>query len=201
MIPNTIIYSIASILLLLTLYFSSKEDIRYHRISKKYVLICIIIVYIYNILVPGDIEKLLSLLFTFGLFSMITVLSRGGFGFGDTIILGMLGWFIGDMIMLSYFFIVLGFCMLILESYFVYKNRNNGNGWRGLFPKNKMIQVKDLRPGMILHNDYFMKGLTEKEIEDIRKTCDTTICIKQAYPFIPVIFISFLLYVFVSLNI
>lgn len=201
MIQNMLAYSIASILLLLTLYFSSKEDIKYHRISKKYVLITIIIVYAYNMCVMGSIEKLLSFIFTFGFFSLITVLSRGGFGFGDTIILGMIGWFIGDLILLSYFFLVLGFVMLMLESYFIYTNRGNGNGWKGLFPKNKMVQVKDLRPGMILHNDYFMKGLTEKEIEDIRKTCDTTICIKHAYPFIPVIFTSFLLYVFVSINI
>ncbi len=42
-----------------------------------------------------------------------------------------------------------------------------------------------------------MKGLTEKEIKDIQSHNDedTTICVKQAYPFIPVIFLSFLVYV------
>lgn len=192
----TLAFFISAVALLLTLFFSSKEDIKYHRISKKYVIICFIIVIIYNNIVGASVEKTIAFSLTLGLFSAFTFLSRGGFGFGDSLLLGSLGWFIGNLLYLQYFFVVLGFCMLILGAYFIIKNhKQNGKGFKNIFIKNTLVHVNDLKPGMILANDYFMKGLTEKEIEELKKTCDTTIPIKQAYPFIPVIFLAFLLYV------
>lgn len=191
-------FAIASILLLLTLYFSSVEDIKYHRISKKYVIICFLIVMIYNNLHGSSVEATISFLMTLGIFSAITFLSRGGFGFGDTIILGALGWYIGSLIHLQYFYITLAFSMLILGGYFVLKNYKNNHKKLNMFLNNKeFVKTSNLKPGMILCDDYFMKGLTEKEIEEIQKNndSDVAICIKQAYPFIPVIFLSFLIYV------
>lgn len=191
-------FAIASILLLLTLYFSSVEDMKYHRISKKYVLACFLIVIFYNNYVGGSVEATVSFLLTLGLFSGITFLSKGGFGFGDTIIIAALGWFIGDMIHLQYFYLTLGFSALILGGYFVIINHKNNHKGASLFLNDKQfIKVSKLKPGMILCKDYFMKGLTEKDIEEIQKNneSDNAICIKQAYPFIPVIFMSFLIYV------
>lgn len=191
-------FAIASILLLLTLYFSSVEDMKYHRISKKYVLACFLIVIFYNNYIGGSVEATISFLLTLGLFSAITFFSKGGFGFGDTIILAALGWYIGNLIHLQYFFITLSFSMLILGCYFVLKNYKQDHKGISLFLNNKQfVKVGKLKPGMILCEDYFMKGLTEKDIEEIQNhnDADIGICVKQAYPFIPVIFLSFLVYV------
>ncbi len=194
----TLAFAVASLVLLITLFFSSMEDMKYHRISKKYVLICFVTVIFYNNYIGGSVEATISFLLTLGLFSAITFFSKGGFGFGDTIILGALGWYIGSLIHLQYFFITLSFSMLILGGYFVIKNYKSNHKGFSLFLNNKeFVQVKKLKPGMILCEDYFMKGLTEKEIKELqdKNDADVTICIKQAYPFIPVIFLSFLVYV------
>jgi len=191
-------FAVASVLLLLTLYFSSVEDMKYHRISKKYVIAVFLIVMIYNNIAGSSVEATVSFLMTLGIFGAITALSRGGFGFGDTIVLGALGWYIGSLIHLQYFFLTLAFSMLILGGYFVVKNhKNNHKKWNLFFNNKEFVKVKNLKVGMILCEDYFMKGLTEKEIEDLQKKNDPDngICVKQAYPFIPVIFLSFLVYV------
>lgn len=203
MIANSILFYVSSILLLLTLFFSSMEDFRYHRISKKYVLICLIVVMVYNNLIGGSVEATICLILTLGLFSAFTFFSKGGFGFGDTLILASLGWYIGNLLYLQYFFVIIGFAMLILGSYFVVINhKQNHKGWKKIFNNIINVKVSDLKPGMILENDYFMKGLTEKEIIDLQKRTDINIFIriKQAYPFIPVIFISFLCYVVIYVN-
>ena len=191
----SLFYSVCAIALLLVLFFSSKEDIRYHRISKKYVILCFIIVLTYNNIIGGTIEATISFIFTLGLFSAFTFLSRGGFGFGDSLILGAIGWFIGNLRYLQYYFIVLGFCMLLLSAYFIIKNhKQNGKGLKNFFIKTTLVNINELKPGMILADDYFMKGVTEKEIDELKKKNITTVMVKQAYPFIPVIFLSFLIY-------
>jgi Flp pilus assembly protein protease CpaA len=197
---ETIAYFISIIALLLTLYFSSQEDLKYHRISKKYVMLCFIIVICYNTVVGGSVEKTISFVITLGIFCGLTFISKGMFGFGDALILGALGWFIGDLIYLEYFFIVLVFCMLIIGSYFVIINhKQNHKGWMKIFNNTMFVSINDLKPGMVLADDYFMKGLTEQEIDDMRKTETNPILVKQTYPFIPVIFVAFLCYVVVVL--
>jgi len=194
----SITYSVCAIALLIVLFFSSKEDMKYHRISKKYVILTFLIVIVYTAIIGNSIEGTICFMLSLGLFSAFTFCSRGGFGFGDTLLIASLGWFIGDLIHLQYFYVTMGFCMLIIGSYFVLKNRKlNGKGWKNIFVKSILVPINEIKPGMILANDYFMKGLTEKEIEELKKRCDTSIMIKQAYPFIPVIFLSFLLYVIV----
>jgi Flp pilus assembly protein protease CpaA len=195
-----LVFSITSILLILILYFSSKEDWKYHRISKKYVLIILLTVMFYNNFAGSTIEATICFLLTLGIFSAITFASRGGFGFGDTMILGAIGWFIGNLKHLQYYFLILVFCMLILGGYFVMINRKqNHKGWKLFFNNRILVPVDKLKVGMILYDDYFMKGLTENEITEWQKKDNgsTTLCIKQAYPFIPVIFISFLIYVII----
>ena len=203
MMDNPIVFYPTSILLLITLLFSSMEDFKYHRISKKYVLICLIIVMVYNNVIGSTVEATICLILTLGLFSTFTFLSKGGFGFGDTLILASLGWYIGNLIHLEYFFMILGFSMLILGAYFVIINhKQNHKGWKKIFNNIMNVKVEDLKPGMILATDYFMKGLTEKEIEQTKQNhpLGYIIKIKQAYPFIPVIFVSFLCYVIVYVN-
>jgi Flp pilus assembly protein protease CpaA len=194
-------FAVASLLLIVTLFFSSREDWKYHRISKKYVLIVLLTVMVYNNVAGSTIEATVCFLLTLGIFSAITFASRGGFGFGDTMILGALGWFIGNLKHLQYYFLILVFYMLLLGGYFVTINyKQNHKGWKLFFNNKIFVPVEKLKPGMILCDDYFMKGLTENEIKEWqRKSNGDTLCIKQAYPFIPVIFVSFLIYVAVVL--
>ena len=196
-------FGIASSLLVVVLALSSREDFRYHRISKKYVLATFFIVIFYNNIVGGSVEATICFLLTLTVFSIITFASKGGFGFGDTLILSAIGWFIGDLIYLQYFFILLVFSMLIFGAYFTIKNRQEKTKIVTTFFKNtSFVNVMDLKAGMTLSNDYFMKGLTEKEIEEYQKLNDDDkmVGIKKAYPFIPVIFLSFLVLVFLILN-
>jgi len=158
-------------------------------------MLCFIIVIIYNTIVGGTPEKTIAFIISLGIFSGLTFASKGMFGFGDALILGALGWFIGDLIHLEYFFITLVFCMLIIGSYFVVINhKQNHRGWKKLFNNTMFVSIDDLKPGMVLADDYFMKGLTEQEIEDMKKTETNPILVKQTYPFIPVIFVAFLCY-------
>ena len=63
----------------------------------------------------------------------------------------------------------------------------------------KMIPINQVKPGMILAKDYFMKGLNEEEIEKLKDEGHVYLDIKQAYPYIPVILFTFIVYVFASL--
>ena len=197
---NLIVYLICTLAIIITLFFSSKEDLRYHRISKKYVIIVFIVVLVYNTITGGTVEKTLSFMTTLTIFGCISLISRGQFGIGDTLILGAIGWFIGDMTHLQYYYITLSFCMLILGAYFVIINyKQNGRQLRNIFKINTIVDVENLEPGMVLANDYFMKGLKENDIEKIKKQNIDEVAIKQTYPFIPVIFVSFLIYVIIAL--
>ena len=188
--------------ILLTLYFSSKEDLKYHRISKKYVIIIFIIVLIYNTIDGPSVDKTFAFMLTVGVFGALSLISRGQFGIGDTLILGALGWFIGNMDHLRYYFIVLVFCILILGTYFVLINyKKNGKKIKKMFKITSTIPITEVEPGMVLADDYFMKGLKEEEIEDLKNKGITKLTVKQTYPFIPVIFISFLLYVIIIVSI
>ncbi len=195
---NLIIYFICILIILVTLFFSSKEDLKYHRISKKYVIIVFMVVLFYNTITGGSVEKTIAFLTTLIIFGGLSIVSRGRFGIGDALILGGLGWFIGDMIHLQYFYITLSFCMLVLGAYFVILNyKQNGKQLKNVFKINSVIPTDNLEPGMVLADDYFMKGLLENEVEKIKKQGKKFIAVKQTYPFIPVIFVSFLLYVII----
>jgi hypothetical protein len=76
------------------------------------------------------------------------------------------------------------FCIL-------YYGRHQGflNAIKG-FKKN--ISIENVRPGMVLASDNFMHGLTQQDIDQMRHAGHVTINIKQPFPFIPVIFIAFM---------
>jgi len=187
-----------NIALVFTLYYASKEDMKYHRITKKYVSIIFIIVLVYTFLsTQYAIERTFSFLITLCLFTFITFASKGGFGFGDTLILSALALYIGSLMYLRYFFLILVFTMLVWGAYHILKNRKNKKiNLKEFFKTTQIVHINNVTPGMILSDDYFMKGLTEKEIKSLKDKGHTTLIVKQAYPFIPVILITFLIYVF-----
>lgn len=200
---ESLLYAIFNILLLIPLYFASKEDMKYHRIDKKYVQIVFILVFIFTLITREyAVERTFSFLITLGIFSALTIFSKGGFGFGDTLILGALGWYIGSLEHLRYFFIIL-VCVIIFWGIYQIKTTNNEvwdkPGIKKYFEMKKMIPIDKVKPGMILSDDYFMKGLKEDEIAELKEEGLVYLDIKQAYPFIPVIFIAFLLFLFAKM--
>ena len=171
------------------LYEASLKDMKYHTIEKNHVLAIMISVMIYVFVVGTSVFATVSFLITLILFGAITLFTRGGFGFGDTIVLAFLGWFIGNPIHLQYFFFIL-VVITLLWTYYMMKNNNNKINIKG----KERVSVENLKPGMILANDYFMNGLTEKDIIRLREEGHDYLDIKHAYPFIPVIFISFIIF-------
>ena len=192
-----------NILLVFPLYFASKEDMKYHRIDKKYVIWILFTVFIYTLLSREyAVERTFSFLITLGLFSGITFFSHGGFGFGDTLILASLGWYIGSTLHLSYFYITLVVVMIFWGIYQIRttkKMNDEEKGYKKYFKMTKIIPIDKVVPGMIQAKDYFMKGLNEKEIQKLKDEGYVYLDIKQAYPFIPVIFITFLIHVFMRI--
>jgi len=197
-----------NILLVFPLYYASKEDMKYHRIDKKYVqwilgtvLIYVFILYFLRLNIY-PVERTFSFVITLGLFSGITFFSKGGFGFGDTLILAALGWYIGSTLHLSYFFIILVVVMIFWGIYQILTTEKINGEEKGIqkyFKMTKMMPIDQIKPGMILAKDYFMKGMNEQEIQDLKDKGQVYLDIKQAYPFIPVIFISFLIHICIGI--
>ena len=200
---EAILTLVFNLLIVIPLYFASKEDMKYHRIDKKYVVWILLTVLIYTLLTREYVvERTFSLLITLGLFGTITVFSKGGFGFGDTLILAAIGWYIGSLLHLRYFYIILVAVMIIWSIYQVRTTKHvegKGKGIKRYFEKTKTIPIDQVTPGMILAKDYFMKGLNEKEIKKLKKDGIVYLEIKQAYPYIPVILITFLIHVVVRI--
>ena len=185
-----------NILIIIPLYYASKEDLKYNRIDKKYVIMIFLIVMAYTMLsTEYAVERTFSFLITLGIFSAMTFFSRGAFGFGDTLILGALGWYIGSLIFLRDFYMILVFTMLVWGAYQIIKNRKNISGLKQHLKTIHVLPIDKVLPGMILASDYFMTGLTEKDIMELKKDGYVSLDIKLAYPFIPVIFIAFLIHI------
>jgi len=186
-------------LILIPLYFASIEDMKYHRIDKKYVIIILLIVLVYTLLTREYvIERTFSLLITLGLFSFLTFVSKGGFGFGDTLILTSLGWYIGSLtLLMNYYYMLVG-TTLVFGGYILYKTRKeNGKSFKDYFKIKETLPIDKVKPGMVLSDDYFMMGLNEDDIQDLKKQGKVYLEVKQAYPFIPIIAFSFLIFIFV----
>jgi hypothetical protein len=133
------------------------------------------------------------------MFSGVTILSRGMFGFGDGIIIAALALYIGKVHELGYYFIILAFTSLAWGFYCVIKSRlkeksPNKKTLLESLRQTDMIPIDKVVPGMILATDCFMEGLNEDDILKLKKKGLREIQIKYAYPFIPSILISFVVY-------
>jgi hypothetical protein len=54
------------------------------------------------------------------------------------------------------------------------------------------LPIDKVKPGMVLAEDGFMHGLTEKDIDDMKLKGETELIVKAPLPFIPVIFLAFI---------
>jgi Flp pilus assembly protein protease CpaA len=197
---NTLAQYVLTGILLSILIIASKEDMRYHRISKKYVMLILVFTLLYTLVYKTyGLERTAAFLIAFGMFGGMTLLSRGKFGFGDSIIISAIALYIGRVNQLGYFFIILAFVSIAWGAYCYLKTRHNSKTgdkktlWDS-FSSINTITIDKLVPGMILANDNFMQGLNEEEIMDLKKQGLKELQIKYAYPFIPVILMSFIVY-------
>lgn len=176
------------------LFYASIEDLRNRTIRSIWVVALYIIVSALS-LITGNIstQSTFVFLFTFILFMGIAVFSFGRFGIGDAMVLGALGWFYHDFASLQQFlFVMAGVCIPWAVFCILYYGRHQGflNAIKG-FKKN--ISINDVRPGMVLASDNFMHGLTQQDIDQLKHAGHITINVKQPFPFIPVIFIAFMI--------
>jgi Flp pilus assembly protein protease CpaA len=196
---NLIAQTILTLILISILILGSKEDLRYHRISKRYVMLILVFTLLYTLVYPTyGIERTAAFLIAFTMFGGMTLLSRGKFGFGDSVIIAAIALYIGKVNELGYFFIILSFISIGWGAYCLLntriKNKGKTTPLRESFHQIDIVPMNNVVPGMILANDYFMEGLKEDEIEDLKKKGYTSLQIKYAYPYIPVILVSFLFY-------
>lgn len=186
------------------LVLASKEDLKYNRITKRNTIFILIFTLLYTLVYPTyGIERTVAFVIAFSMFGGMTLLSHGKFGFGDAIIIAALALYIGKVQNLGYFFSILGFTALswgvicIVNTQLTNKDKTMKQRLRDSFHIVEVVSIENALPGMILFDDYFMTGLTEDEILDLKKKGITSIKIKRAYPFIPVIFVAFIIYLIV----
>jgi len=185
-IPLAIIFGV--------LGYISIHDLKYRNIPffTIYLLFALSPIYLY-LSGANFTNASMCFLFTFGVFTVFFILGRGGFGFGDVIIIAIMGWIVADFGALETYMYILGICLAIWWGICIiwYKKKLRCKGWLHGF--RRTIDTKDLKPGMVLESDNFMRGLNEKKIKDIQGKLDE-VDIKEPMPFIPAVFISTLIF-------
>jgi prepilin signal peptidase PulO-like enzyme (type II secretory pathway) len=135
-------------------------------------------------------------LFAFILFLGLAVFSKGQFGFGDALVLGALGWYYHTFTAFQTFLFTLAIVGIPWAIYWTW-HYGKKQGYSNLIRAfRKTISIDDAQPGMVLAKDRFMNGLTQKDIDKMKQAGSITIDVKQPFPFIPVIFIAFLITLF-----
>ena len=179
----------------IVLTYISIHDLKYRNIPffTVYLLFGLAPIYLYLANISFTSASF-CFLFTFGVFTVFFILGRGGFGFGDVIVIAILGWMIGDMGSLGLYMYFLGGSLVIwwVVCIVYYKKRLRCKGWLHGFRRN--ISTKDLKPGMVLEGDNFMQGLKKEQIMGLQSRFDH-VDIKEPMPFIPPLFISFVVFI------
>lgn len=176
------------------LLIASIEDLRHRTIRGIWVVTLYILVSA-NAIITGTIstQSTYVFLFSFILFMGIAVFSRGRFGIGDAMVIGALGWFYHDFMEFQSFLYAMG-CVCIPWAVFciLYYGRHQGflNAIRGF---KRHITIDEAKPGMVLASDNFMHGLTQQDIDKLKIQGTVTIDVKQPFPFIPVIFVAYVI--------
>jgi len=182
------------------LAIASYQDIKSITISREIVIALYILVPVY--LYIRDVNYATAgfcFLFTLVTFLCLWFISRKGFGFGDVLVIAALGWMIADFTILRVFLISMGVFSIPWGLFWLWRYKRNPDledMWTG---KKTEIDTKNLQPGMVLAEDGFMQGLTEKDVKRIKKQNKRSIFVKKPMPFIPVVFFT-LLYVTVLIS-
>lgn len=194
LIPIDPILIIAYFFIMITLFYATIEDLRFRRISTHYVIALYLIVIVSVILGNRiSLEATYCFLFSFVIFLVISLVSKGGFGIGDALVIGSLGWYLHDFTTLRTFMFILGVISVIwATSWFIYYKKKHDINF--LTRATMDLPIEQVRPGMVLLEDNFMRGLRQKEIDRMKQSGVLIVSIKQQpLPFIPVIFLAMLL--------
>lgn len=179
------------ILIFVVLVLASWQDIKHRTIEAKSVIYLYVLVPLYLIISGKDMTVAsFCFMFTLVVFLCLWAISMKQFGIGDVIVIAALGWMLADFDILYAFLITMGVMSIpwgIL--WWFYYNRKNG--YRDVIRSiKKPLPINDVRPGMVLSNDGFMHGLTQKKIDKMKDDGYVMVDVKQPFPFIPVVFVS-----------
>lgn len=194
MIP-LIVSTIVLIIILVVLFLASVEDLKYRRINKWTVVFLYVLVPVY--LYSRNIDMLTAsfcFMFTLAVFAGLWFISFGSFGMGDVLVISALGWMVADFSILYVFLLTMGVLSIPWGLFWAIKYKQDprySGVWHGF---KKIIQTKNLLPGMVKAEDNFMQGLDGEQIEKIQKSGVTTMRVKQPMPYIPVVFATVLIY-------
>lgn len=192
--PQHILGTMLTIFIGAVLFYATLEDIRRRDISSINVIVLYILVCFY-IVITGNLglQTTYLFLFAFILFMGISVFSRGGFGIGDSMVIGALALFFHDFYSFQTFLYAMGIISIPWVVYYTLKYRKdtslNGimHGFRAVVPIDK------IRVGDVIYGDNFMHGLTENQINKYKLDGYISLEIKKVMPFIPVIFMAFII--------
>jgi Flp pilus assembly protein protease CpaA len=193
MIP--IVHAITCITIAIILFYSSLKDFKYRTISRRSVAIVFIIVLAYRLIVGIPAESSFAFLYVFIAFVALAAISRGKFGMGDALLIGAVSWQLGSFNEIQQFIYAMGISGIALWIFYFVKNKEYKNIKESL-TGNKIttVPINEVKIGSVLATDNFMAGLTELDIDKLKKSGVKEIQTKtQPMPFIPCIFIAYLI--------
>lgn len=194
--PNIIRFAIVCILLGI-LFIAGIKDMITRTISKLNVMLVYILggVY-YSLSVYNPMQTTMVFVFSLLIFCGIAFLSRGGFGYGDALVIGGLTIVLGTFPHFQKYLYILG-CVSLVWAVFMILWVFRKNGYHHIsygFKQKFLLPIDEVKPGMVLASDYFMNSLKQFDIDELKKHGTTSLLVKQPMAFIPVIFFSFLVY-------
>jgi prepilin signal peptidase PulO-like enzyme (type II secretory pathway) len=197
-IPLLVLNIVATILIGIILYIASAEDIQTRTIKAKWVISLYLVVSVYSIISQDiSMESTYVFLFCFILFMTLAIISRGQFGFGDALVLGAMGWYYHSWDAFRLFLFLIGVVSIPWAVYWTYYYKIKKGLSNIINGKSTLISVDEAQPGMVLAHDRFMHGLSTGDIERLKADGHMHIKVKQPLPFIPVIFIAFIVTIFI----
>lgn len=190
-------YFITFIMMVLMLDMSI-DDVKHTRIKAWQVAMVYLLVMVY-VIINGlySPSTTMSFLIILVVFTAIAGLSRGKFGMGDALMLGALGWYFASLGKINAFLYSWAFMSMMWAVFWVIYLWNKSDIRDIVLGYKKTIPIYELKAGMILAKDNFVKGLTEDEIEKIKNSGATEVEIKKPLPYIPAIFLAFVVAIFI----
>ena len=191
MIP--VVHAITYITIAIILFYSSLKDFKYRTISRRSVAIVFIIVLAYRLISGIPAESTFTFILILVAFVALTIISRGGFGMGDSLLISAIAFFFGNFSQIQYFIYALGVCGIIFWFVYFIRDKDYRNIKEAFLSKVSTVPINEVKSGSVLSNDNFMCGLSLDDILKLKQRGVKEIQIKkQPMPFIPVIFVSFL---------
>ena len=186
------VYAITSITIAIILFYASLKDFKYRTISRRSVAIVFVIVLAYRLIVGIPAESSFAFLYVFIAFVALAAISRGKFGMGDALLIGAVSWQLGSFNEIQQFIYAMGGAGIALWLYYFIRNKDYKN-IRNSLKNIYTIPIGDVKTGMVRAEDNFMAGLTEFDIKNLKESGVKELSVKQPMPFIPCIFIAYLI--------